>query len=121
MSKTALNFSITLTTIHCGQCGGIYALNDAYREQKQEEGGSWNCPYCKVGWGYSGNGENARLKRELAEERIRKERALAEANVLRIKEAKLRKRVSRGVCPCCTRSFVNLQRHMKTKHPEQLK
>jgi hypothetical protein len=22
------------------------------------------------------------------------------------------------VCPCCQRSFQNLSRHMKTKHPE---
>lgn len=26
-------------------------------------------------------------------------------------------RVSRGVCPCCKRSFGDLRRHMKTKHP----
>lgn len=27
-------------------------------------------------------------------------------------------RVKAGVCPCCTRSFQNLARHMETKHPE---
>lgn len=27
-------------------------------------------------------------------------------------------RVHKGVCPCCNRSFVNLKRHMETKHPE---
>lgn len=32
--------------------------------------------------------------------------------------AKTKKRVAAGVCPCCTRSFANLQRHMATKHPE---
>lgn len=38
------------------------------------------------------------------------------------KEAKrLKKRVSAGVCPCCTRTFQNLQRHMATKHPEVAK
>jgi hypothetical protein len=26
-------------------------------------------------------------------------------------------RVGNGVCPCCTRSFTNLRRHMATKHP----
>lgn len=30
---------------------------------------------------------------------------------------KLRKRIANGVCPCCHRSFSNLQRHMKTQHP----
>lgn len=28
-----------------------------------------------------------------------------------------KKRVSGGVCPCCSRSFVQMARHMKTKHP----
>lgn len=31
---------------------------------------------------------------------------------------KLKNRVGNGVCPCCTRSFTNLQRHMTTEHPE---
>lgn len=31
---------------------------------------------------------------------------------------KLRKRVGNGVCPCCTRSFANVERHMRMKHPE---
>lgn len=30
------------------------------------------------------------------------------------------KRVHKGVCPCCNRSFTNLQRHMETKHPETI-
>lgn len=36
-------------------------------------------------------------------------------------KAKLKRtetRVAHGVCPCCNRSFVNMQRHMKTKHPD---
>ena len=28
------------------------------------------------------------------------------------------KRIHKGVCPCCNRSFTNLKRHMETKHPE---
>ena len=27
-------------------------------------------------------------------------------------------RVSSGVCPCCNRSFSDLRRHMRSKHPE---
>ncbi len=29
------------------------------------------------------------------------------------------KRVNKGVCPCCNRTFVNLANHMKTTHPEK--
>ncbi len=31
---------------------------------------------------------------------------------------RIKNRVGNGVCPCCKRSFCNLQRHMSTKHPE---
>src|SRR5258706_13368765 len=58
--------SVTLTKIECGQCGGAYAINECYRKQREQESGFWNCPYCKTSWGY-GDGENARLKRELEE------------------------------------------------------
>lgn len=30
------------------------------------------------------------------------------------------KRIHKGVCPCCNRSFQNLKNHMETKHPEVL-
>ena len=30
------------------------------------------------------------------------------------------KRLHKGVCPCCNRSFVNLQRHMKNQHPDKM-
>jgi uncharacterized Zn finger protein (UPF0148 family) len=28
------------------------------------------------------------------------------------------KRIHKGVCPCCNRSFQDLKKHMATKHPE---
>lgn len=133
MSVNLLNQALVqLTQINCGECGGTYAINERYREQKYQEGGSWNCPYCKCGWGYSHNGENARLKRELEAEKNRKLAILAEANQLRDEKYKLsrrltaqrgatkriKNRVAHGVCPCCTRSFTNLRRHMDTKHPD---
>ena len=30
---------------------------------------------------------------------------------------RLKKRASGGICPCCSRHFVQMERHMKTKHP----
>lgn len=31
---------------------------------------------------------------------------------------RLKLRSKNGCCPCCKRNFQNLQRHMRTKHPE---
>lgn len=125
MALSQIQVTVELTEINCGECGGTYAINERYRQQKYQKGESWTCPYCKTGWGYSGNSENEKLKRELAAERDRKERALSEANSLRAsltaqkaQTTRYRNRAKNGVCPCCTRSFANLRAHMKTKHPE---
>lgn len=117
---TTISQQIELTVINCGHCGGTYALNERYRAHRAQVGGAWTCPYCQGGWGYV-EGENARLKRELEETETRLRSAkcevLAERNLKERAERKLR-RVNRGVCPCCKRSFQNLARHMATKHPE---
>ena len=31
---------------------------------------------------------------------------------------RLRNRIARGQCPCCSESFKNLKLHMKSKHPK---
>ena len=119
MALAAIQVTIELTEINCGECGGTYAINERYRQQKYQKGESWTCPYCKTGWGYSGNSENEKLRRELAAEKQRKEAALARENELRLSKEKIErklKRVGRGVCPDCNRTFQNLARHMACKH-----
>jgi hypothetical protein len=60
------------------------------------------------------NQTNTNLAERVNEARVRAEKA-EEA------KARLEKRVRSGLCPCCKRSFVNLKRHMATKHPEEKK
>lgn len=129
---TQIEVTTTLATVNCGVCGGVYAINERYREQCAQKGKSWRCPYCECAWGYS-VGENARLKKEVealkqktAEVERQRAAAVAEAEHFRrsrdIIQGKFnheKKRVRNGVCPCCRRSFTNLRRHMATKHPEQ--
>jgi len=31
--------------------------------------------------------------------------------------ASLKRRAKNGLCPCCRRHFMNVQRHISTKHP----
>jgi len=122
----------TLTTIVCGECGGIYAITARYRAEKQEAGGTWNCPYCRSGWGYANNNENARLKARISnlegsrsfwvdQAKDHEDRADTEARRARAYKGHLgrtRKRIGSGTCPCCNRHFQNLGRHMKGQHPE---
>lgn len=132
MALVHLNEPVELTVINCGECAGTYAINERYREQQYQKGGSWTCPYCKAGWGYSNNNENATLKKQLAEEKRRREfyehnaaseRSAREATERRLiarkaANTRLRNQVKNGVCPCCTRTFQNLAAHMQSEHPK---
>ncbi len=56
------------------------------------------------------------LRQQMAQkdDEITKQRLAAEK--ARKETERLKKRISGGVCPCCSRHFTNLERHMKTKH-----
>lgn len=119
------NVSVELTKIHCGECGGTYAISERYRKQKYESGGSWNCPYCRCGWGYSENNENSKLKHQV--EQLKKQKAQEQERALRNEHKynctkkqykKVRDRIKHGVCPCCNRQIKQLAAHMKAMHPD---
>ncbi len=112
MGALAINVEVSLTQITCGGCGGVYAIAERYRAHCLEHARSWTCPYCKIGWGYPG-------KTEAEKERDRHQRTLAQLNEEKERAAALErklKRVARGVCPDCNRTFANLARHMACKH-----
>lgn len=127
-----ISVDVVLTEMNCGECGGTYAINERYRQQKYDKGGGWHCPYCQCTWGYFDNNEVSRLEKQLASEKRKKETAIRQKllaneetqrtkNHLRAEKAaktRLKNRIAKGVCPCCTRHFTNLERHMETKHPD---
>lgn len=114
-----LQLAVNLTSIDCGSCGGTYAINERYRKQCSDYGRTWHCPYCEASWGYSGNGELEKAQRALEAEKQSLRLALARENEEREAKDKLArklKRVGRGVCPDCNRTFANLAKHMSCKH-----
>ena len=110
----------------CGSCGVWYTVPEIVYDCHKREGGYHCCPNGHSrGWEKGSNAierENirrerdqlkqdaARLNDELAAERKRAEEA--ERKIVRV-----HKRAAAGVCPCCNRTFLNVQRHMKSKHP----
>lgn len=60
----------------------------------------------------------ARKDDELRAERERTDRERRSAAAYRGQVTKLRTRAKAGVCPCCTRHFSNVERHMASKHPD---
>lgn len=129
---TALRYTGDLTILTCW-CGITHAVPDSLRDEqmRQHNAGRSNVLsiYCPLGHTHvpSGEGESAKLKRQLAFERdqlaqARAERDQIEASRRAIKGqvTKLRKRVVAGTCPFgCRRHFTNLERHVATKHAGQ--
>lgn len=118
----------------CIQCKCVVWLPDELYNAAQRGRGKVQF-FC--GYGHSmvfavGESENDKLRRErdrlaqqIAErdDRIRQERERAEAAERRASAARgqvtrIKNRVSHGVCPCCSRTFENLARHMTSKHPD---
>jgi len=113
--------------LKCPICGIHYAVDQTVMTYKERAGPNdkdkgWYCPN-----GHSlifresdydalrrdrdrQKQENARLLERVSEAEAAEAKAVAERK-------RIEKRVHRGVCPCCSRTFSNVARHMKTKHP----
>lgn len=125
MANTIIRTTV-FQDIDCYLCGVPFALTERLYSQRLDDGANFYCP----------NGhqqhftESTRDKLRKAEERLAEERRRTKAarDLLEHEErshaatrghlTRHKKRVSAGVCPCCNRTFQQLARHMKTKHPE---
>lgn len=115
-----------LCRVICGECGGVYAISERYRKQKEERGGYWHCPYCDCSWGFSKEVsliEKAQLEARIANDGLARERAAHEQTTMSLRSHKaaktrLKNRIANGICPCCTQYFKNLDEHIKNEHPK---
>ena len=123
-----IHAEVNLVTMQCGKCGISFAMPDFKQRECLETGENFYCP----------NG-HPRVYRETESDRLRKkleeqtreatrqaDRALQaqrerdEAIALRAKAERKLKRVAKGTCPDCNRTFQNLARHMACKHSKPL-
>jgi hypothetical protein len=116
-----------LKELQCGTCGVWFALPEVLYDTLAAEGGFFTCPNGhRRGWDKGTlqkqnerlQQEQARLEQALAAEHRRLIAAQAQTTKARKQVVKMQKRAAAGVCPCCNRTFNNMARHMKTKHPE---
>lgn len=138
MSET-LTYSGTLKVVKCW-CGMRHAVPielDDFQDRQHENGVAQTAIVCPLGHNHirAGKGAAAKLKDEL----VRKQAELDQARSASQEEFELRLAVERdlkkerddskkrkdralgGVCPCCNRSFKNVQRHLASKHPTEAK
>lgn len=108
----------------CKTCGIVFALPEEMLDRARANPDIWwHCPNGHQ-WHYPVKTESQKLreaKDALARERARHEQTVARLRATKGVVTKQRtklERVSKGVCPCCNRSFRDLKRHMSTKHPD---
>jgi hypothetical protein len=123
--------------IRCCQCDEIFGMCGATYQTLERSGATWHCPFGHRQHFTLGPSEADKLRAALQkqEQETRKAREEAERErrwrlegqeqrqhlerrlaATRGVNTRMRNRVANGVCPCCNRTFVNLARHMSTKH-----
>lgn len=117
--------NVPMQQCECFQCKIVFWFPmSLYRQlQEQKPNKSFWCP---AGHQQHYLGETVlqreRRLRQVAEQetaRLADEAAVAVRARLRAEQEtrRLKKRASAGTCPCCQRTFGNMARHMKSKHP----
>ena len=106
-------------------CGHRILMRPEHYDVCFKEHRTWYCTVCGTARQYVGKTEAEQLRGELAAAKQREEtekslRKAAEDALSKERAAAIamKKRAQAGVCPCCTRTFTNVARHMKTKHPD---
>lgn len=127
----SLMVTTELVTEECCFCGMLFAMTRDFQQRRLRDKQQWFCPrgHSQVYLGESDQAKIKRLERQVAnaEEQARIEKAAATAakaaaTKARNQARKLEQRTTRGVCPHpdCHRSFVDVARHVRTKHPEMV-
>ncbi len=129
MSTLTYYASLTVTTCWCGMRHAIPEELHNIQLRQHRNGERVTPVYCPIGHAHipAGEGEAQRLQKQLerAEQRRQAERDLREHTERQLAAqkgatTKAKKRAAAAVCPVegCGRSFVQLRRHMATKHPD---
>jgi hypothetical protein len=120
---------VSLKEVKCW-CGTPFACPEELANSAINDGHTIYCPHGhSVTWKET---EKDKLRRdlnratqrlaekddEIAHQRQRAEQTERRLSATRGQVTKIKNRVGRGVCPCCNRSFSDLQRHMASKHSD---
>jgi hypothetical protein len=113
----AITLQTSLELIICGKCGIEFAVPEYWRTKRLQDHHDFYCPNGH-GQHFIVETEADKLRKELNQQIQSHDQTLAKLRDAEEQARKLERRLKHGVCPCCRRTFTNLQRHMKTEHPE---
>lgn len=130
MSETT-TYVGTLNVLDCADCNMSFGITPRFEKDRRDDHKTFYCPLGHHNYyPYKSDKQKLREQRDTA----RRGKAAAEGRACRAREdaehekrrsaaargqvTKIKNRISKGVCPCCNRTFVNVSRHMKSQHPE---
>lgn len=121
---TGLSQTVHLKWTTCISCGVPIAMPSEMFDRRVKDQRTFYCP----------NGHSQHFTGKTEAQKLRDRLRVAESNVTfyrdqleaseRSKRAirghltRIKRRIANGVCPCCNRSFKDVQRHMDSQHPE---
>lgn len=127
LGRTSLFQNVRLEVHQCGNCGVVWGIDEAYLNERRNDHKGWVCPNGHS-FVFNGPSEEEQLRRQLDNERARSARLAHQRDQIEASRratrgvvTKLKKRAAAGVCPCCTRTFQQLARHMESQHPDYVK
>lgn len=122
-----LEQTLTFRLHTCGACGIVYAMEVGFYARKLADKTSFWCPNGH-GRAFTGKSEGQQLKEAEAQaEHLRNalthtqdqlEATERSRTAYKGQVTKIKRRVGKGVCPCCNRYFRELGDHMTTEHPD---
>ena len=125
---------VVFEAVTCPHCSGVFGVEKSQLASRRADGRHFYCPsghsmsYTETTEQKLKRQHRAELAslvskldqreayaRDKAQEATRFKRKLAAQKGA---NTRLKNRISSGVCPCCDRTFSNLQAHMQAQHPD---
>ena len=130
-NETPFTLTSTLVPMTCYLCGIVFGLERDYKNRRVEDHGDWHCPNGHAQH-FLGKTEAERLREQLQAterclqnardetQRQRELRGQVERSLrgTRSVVTRLKRRTVKGQCVCCSRKFKDLEKHMKSEHPD---
>lgn len=128
---TTRELIVSLELVSCCSCHAVFGLEQQAHRTYKENHHFFYCPYCKADLFFRGKSKTEELRDELnsahtclVRERASHDQTRADRDTERRRSAsykghlsRTKKRIGKGVCPCCNRYFANVHKHMANKHP----
>lgn len=120
----------TIEPLTCGVCHVLFGMEAKHHAAVKSDGEWFYCPNGHRIHYYEN--EEQKLRDQLVRQKARTDQAEADAAQQRNRVAlrdrqisarkavatRLRNKIAKGRCPCCSHEFKDLRRHMKVEHPK---